>query len=163
MATPFRLSCDHSLLTHTINYISSEHICLPIQWPAPQLPIINEMSNKTEIANPSHQLHFIVSHSPTLQQPVSWLPFINNWSNSYYSLDYILPYLTPNQFKLQAGFQLTHNTILWTYHPIRISSKKNFPSKPQVNTHHQNKNFDFQQYSLYLTSVRPIHRKHLLV
>ena len=61
VATPFRLSCHQSLPTHIIN-ISSAYICLSIQWPAPQLPIINEMFNKIEIANPSHQLHFIASH-----------------------------------------------------------------------------------------------------
>ena len=59
LATPFRHSCDHSLPTHTINYISSVHICLPIQGRAPELPIINEISNKTEIANPSHQQHLL--------------------------------------------------------------------------------------------------------
>ena len=48
LATPFRHSFDHSLPTHTINYISSVHICLPIQWRAPELPIINEMSNKID-------------------------------------------------------------------------------------------------------------------
>ena len=112
MATPYRLSCDHSLPTHTINNISSIHIWLPIQWPAPQLPIINEMSNKTEIANTSHQLHFIVSHPSTLQQPASWLPFINNMSNSDYALDCISLCLSPNHFKqLHWGFQLTNNTL----------------------------------------------------
>ena len=90
-----------------------------------------------EIANPSYQLHFIVSHSPTFQRPASWLYFIKNVSNSYYSLDYISPCLS--HFKqLQWGFQLTLQlTILWTYHPLIISSMKHFLSSQH--THYQNK------------------------
>ena len=82
VATLFQLSRDNSLPPHTVNYISSIHICLLIQQPARQLPIINEMTKKTEITNSSHQLHFTVSHPPTLQQPASWIPLINNVSNS---------------------------------------------------------------------------------
>ena len=90
--------CDHSLLAHTVNYISSVHICLPMQWPVQPLLINNEMSSKTKISSPSHQLHFILSHPPTLQWAASWLPFINNVFNSYYSLDYISPHLSPWHF-----------------------------------------------------------------
>ena len=54
--------------------------------------------------------NFIVSHPPTLQQSASWLHFINNLSNSYYSLDFISPCISPNHFKqLQRGL----TTNLW--------------------------------------------------
>ena len=166
VAAPFHLSCDHSLPTNTINYISSVHICLPIQGPALQLPTINETSNKTEIANPSHQLHFIVSHPPKLQQPVSWLPFSNNVSSSYYSLDYISPCLSPNHFKqLQWGFHLTRNSlfcehiILSEYH-LGNTSCSNLKSTLTTKI---NNDSDFQQYSSYLTSTGPVNQNRLLV
>ena len=123
------------------------------------------MSNKTEIANLSHQLHFIVSHPPTIQQSPSWLSFINDVSNIYYSLDYISPCLSPNHFKLQGGFQLTHNTlfsehiILPEYHPENTFCP-NLKSRLTAKT---NNDSDFQQYSSYLTSVGPINRNQLLV
>ena len=63
-ATPVRFSCDWPLSTYT-NYISLIHTHLPIQWPAQQLPITNQMSGKPEVANPSHQLSFIASHPST--------------------------------------------------------------------------------------------------
>ena len=143
MVTPFRISCDQSLPTHTINYISSVHNCLPFQWPAPQLPS-NETSNKTEVANPPHQLHFIVPHPPTLQQPASWLFFINNVSNSYYSLDYISPCLSPNHFKLQGAIQLTHNT-LFCEHIILSEYHLGSTFCPNLNStlNHQHKQFWF--------------------
>ena len=60
---------------------------------------------KSENANPSHQLHFIVTHPLTLPWPTSWLSSINNVSNRYYLLDYILPCLSLKYFKqLQWGF-----------------------------------------------------------
>ena len=168
MAKLFRLSYDHSLPTHTINYILSVHICLPFQWPAPQLPIINEMSNKREIANPSHQLHFIVPHPHpyTLQQPTSWLPFINNVPSSYYSLDYISPCFSPNHFKqLQWGFQLIRSTLFCEHFILSEcqpgnTSSPNLKSKPTTKA---NNDFDFQQYSSYLTSIRPINWNQLLL
>lgn len=59
-------------------------------------------------ANSSHQLHFIVSYPPTPQQPTSWLPVVKNVSNTYDSLDYTLPCLSPK--RLKWGFPLTHNS-----------------------------------------------------
>ena len=110
--------------------------------------------------------NIFVSNPPTLQQPASWLPFMKNLSNCYYSLDYISPYLSSNHFKqLQWGFQLTHNTlfcehiILPEYHP-RNTSYPNLTSTLPTKT---NNDFDFQYYSLYLPFIRPINQSQMLV
>ena len=127
MATPFRLSCNHSLPTHTITTFHHYTSAYPFSDLLHNYPSSVRCVTK-QIANPSHQLQFIVSHPLTLQQPASWIPFINNVSNNYYSLDCNSPCHSPNHFKqLQWGFQLTHNTIFFEhvilseYHPGNTS------------------------------------------
>ena len=106
-----------------------------------------------------------MSHQPTIQQAASWLSFIKNVFISYYSLDYISPCLSSNHFKLQGGFQLTHNTlfsehiILSEYHPENTFC----PNLKSTLTTKTNNDFDFQQYSSYLTSFGPINQNQLLL
>ena len=53
--------------------------------------------------------------------------------------------------------------ILWTYHPIRISTRKQFLSNLTWKlTSKTNSNFDFKQYSSYLAFIRPINWNQLL-
>ena len=101
---------------------------------------------KLEIANPSHQLHFIVSHPPTLTQPASWLPRSSKVSNTYHSQDYIPPCVTSNHLtQLQWGFQLTCNSlfcehfILLKYHPTTTTPCPNLKSTLTTKT----SNFSF--------------------
>ena len=125
VATPSQLSRDHSLPTHTINYISSVHICLLIQRPAWQLPIINEMTKKQRLLT-HHNNYILLCHIHLHFNnllPEYLLSTMCPTANSVSTLDYLSPCLLPNHFKqLQWGFQLPHNRQfcehnLSEYHP----------------------------------------------
>ena len=100
-------------------------------------------------------MHFIASHPSTLQCPSSCTRFINKVSNSYYSLDYTSPCLSPKHFnQLKGGFWSTRNLPFWEnmilseYHPGN-TSYPNFKSTLTTKTN----NFGFWWYSSYLPLI----------
>ena len=120
-----------------------------------QYPLSIKYPTKPEISNPSHHLHLILPHPS-----VSWLCYIKNVLNSYYSCC-----LSSKHYqKLRSGFQLTHNhlfcehILLSEYYPGNTFC----PNLQSILTTKTN-NFSFWLYSSYLISIWPTNENQLLV